>query len=44
MHRLLLDAAPASELEWSDFDHVARDRDHVERVITGALAERRGEG
>ena len=23
VHRLLLDAAPASELEWSDFDHVA---------------------
>ena len=38
VHRLLLDAAPASELEWSDFDHVARDRDHVERVIGGALA------
>ena len=38
VHRLLLDAAPASELEWPDFDHVARDRDHVERVIRGALA------
>ena len=38
VHRLLLDAAPASELDWPDFDHVARDRDHVERVITGALA------
>ena len=38
VHRLLLDAAPASELEWSDFDHVARDRDHIERVIKGALA------
>ena len=37
VHRLLLDAAPASELEWSDFDHVARDRDHIERVIKGAL-------
>ena len=37
VHRLLLDAAPASELEWPDFDHVARDRDHVEKVITGAL-------
>ena len=36
VHRLLLDAAPASELDWSDFDHVARDRDHVERVIKGA--------
>ena len=38
VHRLLLDAVPASELEWSDFDHVARDRDHIERVIGGALA------
>ena len=38
VHRLLLDAAPASELDWSDFDHVAGDRDHVERVIKGALA------
>ena len=38
VHRLLLDPAPASELDWSDFDHVARDRDHVERVITGAIA------
>ena len=37
VHRLLLDAAPASELDWSDFDHVARDRDHIERVIEGAL-------
>ena len=24
VHRLLLDAAPASGLEWSDFDHIAR--------------------
>ena len=37
VHRLLLEAAPASELDWSDFDHVARDRDHIERVIKGAL-------
>ena len=37
VHRLLLDAAPASELDWSDFDHVARDRDHIKRVIRGAL-------
>ena len=36
--RLLLDVAPASELEWSDFDHVACGRDHIERVIRGALA------
>ena len=35
---LLLDAAPASELEWQDFDHVAEDRDHLESVLQGALA------
>ena len=35
--RLLLDAAPASELEWSDFDHVAAGRDHIECLIRGAL-------
>ena len=35
---LLLDAAPESELEWRDFDHVAGDRDHLERVLAGALA------
>ena len=34
---LLLDAAPRSELDWSDFDHVAGDRDHVERLLKGAL-------
>ena len=37
VHRLLLDAAPASELGWSDFDHVARDRNHLEKVLGGAL-------
>ena len=35
---LLLDAAPASELEWQDFDHVAEDRDYIENVLMGALA------
>ena len=35
--RLLLDAAPASELEWSDFDHIAEGRDHIEKLIQGAL-------
>ena len=35
---LLLDAAPTSELEWQDFDHVAEDRDHLESVLQGALA------
>ena len=37
VHHLLLPSAPASELEWSDFDHIARDRDHVERLLAGAL-------
>ena len=37
VHRLLLDAASPSELAWSDFDHIARDRDHVERLVKGAL-------
>ena len=37
MNRLLLDPAAPSELEWSDFDHVARERDHVERLLEGAL-------
>ena len=37
VHRLLLDAAPASELEWSDFGHIAEGRDHIERLIQGAL-------
>ena len=34
---LLLDAAAPGELEWSDFDHVAEDRDHIEEVVAGAL-------
>ncbi len=38
-HPLLLDAASGSELEWSDFDHVAEDRDHIERVLEGALRD-----
>ena len=38
MNRLLLDAAPESDLEWQDFDHVATERDNVERVLKGALA------
>ncbi len=37
VNRLLLDAAPPSELEWSDFDHIAEGRDHIERLIRGAL-------
>ena len=35
--RLLLDFAPESELEWEDFEHISKGRDHIERLITGAL-------
>ena len=34
---LLLDVASLSDLEWSDFDHVASDRDHIETLVKGAL-------
>ena len=37
VNRLLLDPAPRSDLDWPDFDHLARDRDHVERILAGAL-------
>ncbi len=40
---LLFDAAGASELDWSNFDHVAGDRDHVQTLLKGAL-ERRAPG
>ena len=36
--RLLLDAATPGELEWADFDHVAEKRDHIEKMIKGALS------
>ncbi len=36
--RLLLDAATPGELEWSDFDHVAEERDQIEKMIKGALS------
>ena len=35
--RLLLDIAPPADLEWTDFGHVAADRDHVEKLLRGAL-------
>ncbi len=35
--RMLLDEASPGELCWSDFDHVADDRDHIERILKGAL-------
>ena len=37
VNRLLFDAAPCSDLQWSDYDHVAGDRDHVETLLKGAL-------
>ena len=37
MRGLLLDAAPPTELEWSDFDHVADERDHLRALAKGAL-------
>ena len=36
VHRLLLDVASPSELDWSAFDHVAEARDHVEKILKGA--------
>ena len=37
VRRLLLDTATPGELEWEDFDHVAEQRDHIEKVLKGAL-------
>ena len=37
VRQLLFDKARAPELEWSDFDHVADNRNHVERLVAGAL-------
>lgn len=37
MRGLLLDAAPPSALEWSDFEHVAEERDHLCALAEGAL-------
>ena len=35
---LLLAKSDPAELEWSDFDHLAQDRDHIENLVKGALA------
>lgn len=37
VHRMLLNVASPSELDWSDFEHVAEARDHVESILKGAL-------
>ena len=34
---LLLGNPTQSELDWSDFDHLAQDRDYVEGLLKGAL-------
>ena len=34
VQRLLLDEAGAGELHWSDFDHIASDRDHLEPLLS----------
>ena len=38
--QILFDSASASEQEWSDFDHVAKHRDHIETLVKGALQNR----
>lgn len=37
VQELIFDEAGPTELRWSDFDHVAGDRDHLERILNGAL-------
>ena len=37
---ILLGEPDRAELEWEDFDHVAEGRDHVERLLRGALRAR----
>ncbi len=37
VRRLLLDASAPTELDWSDFDHFAADRDMLEKILAGAL-------
>ena len=39
--RLLLDVAPPADLEWFDFNHIANERDHVEKLLRGALGSGR---
>ena len=37
---LLLDPTSSAELGWADFDHIAEGRDHIERLMRGALEQR----
>lgn len=38
--RLLFDSASPTELEWTDFDHIEKGREHIETLINGALQNR----
>ena len=40
VRHLLLNRATPEELAWEDFDHVAEQRDHIEKVLKGALNSR----
>ena len=37
---LLLDQTSPAELQWADFDHIGEGRDHIERLLRGALEQR----
>ena len=39
VRRLLLSASKPTELDWSDFDHVAEDRDYLAKILEGALRQ-----
>ena len=39
VRRLLLGEAGPTELRWSDFDHVAGDRDYLERILYSTAAD-----
>ena len=39
VRRLLLGASAPTELDWSDFDHVAEDRDYLASILKGALQQ-----
>ena len=38
--RLLFDSASPTELEWTDFDHIEKGREHIEALLEGALQNR----
>ena len=40
VRHLLLNRATPEELAWEDFDHVAEQRDHIQKVLKGALNSR----